>query len=245
MTSYGRRCCSRLTSPRSRFPRYGRSKCCRVRDCGEAGGCSLARGRCSVDEDEISARIVNRPALPRSWGGFTCGSAGGPRHIQPSSRIRVAWPGLTRAAEERGPLPPVSEFCRSRGFLGFGGARTRLGCRVSPMAFHREADDPHPHLAGTTLVQHRGLKPDMRCWEILTVAPQRRCRDADMRMESCRSDDRSSQNKRPTCFLCTLGSLGNGRHISAWSICESLRISVTAFDQIETKLWPGAWMPTV
>jgi hypothetical protein len=37
---------------------------------------------------------------------------------KPALALRVGLePGLTRAAEERGPLPPVSEFCRSRSFL--------------------------------------------------------------------------------------------------------------------------------
>jgi len=57
-------------------------------------------------------------------------------------------PVLTRAAEERGPLPPVSEYCRSRGILGCDGARTAALSPREPDGFlHRAADDRSSHLA--------------------------------------------------------------------------------------------------
>ena len=63
-----------------------------------------------------------------------------------------------------------------------------------------------------------GLKPAMRCWEILTVAPQRRCRYADMRLESCPPHDRSSQIRWPREFCVWQASVKTSRHISASSI---------------------------
>ena len=139
-----------------------------------------------------NSEAVNQPALPLSWGGFTCGSAGGPRHIQPSPNTPGGWPGLTRAAEERGPLPPVSEFCRSRGFLGYGWALTqRLLREPDGFSIGRQKIDLTPRRMDPDATP--GLEPAMRCWEILTVAPQRRCLDSDMRLESCRRHDRTSQ----------------------------------------------------
>ena len=73
--------------------------------------------------------------------------------------IKEREPVLTRAAEERGPLPPVSECCRSRGILGCDGAQTAAQAPREPDGFcHRAADDPS-HLTAMDLAQHQELKP--------------------------------------------------------------------------------------
>src|SRR6185437_6291671 len=104
------------------------------------------------------------------------------------------------------------------------------------MAFHREADDPSHTSPQWTLMQHQELKPAMRCWEILTVAPQRRCREADMRLESCPRHDRNPQIKRPKRFCVSEASVKISRHISAWSICSRTEFTRAGSSQIETLL---------
>ncbi len=140
-----------------------------------------------------NSEAVNQPALPLSWGGFTCGSAGGPRHIQPFAQYAGRMAGTNAGGRGAGTsaarfrILPLTRLPR----IWWGSAQHV--CYVGPMAFHREADDPYAHLAVMNPDATPGLEPAMRCWEILTVAPQRRCLDSDMRLESCRRHDRTSQ----------------------------------------------------
>jgi hypothetical protein len=158
---------------------------------------------------------------------------------KPALALRVGLePGLTRAAEERGPLPPVSEFCRSRSFLricrGSGAVREPRepdGCSIGRQVIHLA---PHRLSPGGATP---GLKPVMRCWEILTVAPQRRCRDDDMRLESCPPHDRSTQITWPRKFYVCVASDKNLPKYQHFEYLVCAKIDRSAFSQNETLLW--------
>lgn len=83
---------------------------------------------------EENAEAVNRPALPLSWGGFTCGSAGGPRHIQPFAQYAGRMAGTNAGGRGAGTsaarfrILPLTQLPR----IWWGSAQHI--CYVGPMA---------------------------------------------------------------------------------------------------------------
>jgi hypothetical protein len=75
--------------------------------------------------------------------------------------------------------------------------------------------DPHASLRECIPMQHQEFKPAQRCWEILTVAPQRRCRDCHMRVESWPRHDETWLKRRLMRFC--VREIGRKNRRRYWS----------------------------